>query len=290
MGFRRVNLGPVSILIELPDKYARFLRRRSVKSNGKALASPSSPPPCPVDLSPDGQELFKQVFADEWYHTIELPYGIVTPGYFDHRSKLENYPIPKSLEGMRVLDLATFDGFWAFELERRGAREVVAVDVATYSELDLPVEVRKSWSHEQLQKATGARFELCHKALGSRVQRKTVNLYDICEDNLGKFDLVFISDVLLHLQNPMKALANVRKVTQGQAIIVDAFHPTLPGKTAAYASGTVNCVWWYLSEDALEQMVRDAGFSEVRKTGVFSLPSNRETQGTWCRAAFLAIP
>jgi hypothetical protein len=72
-----------------------------------------------------------------WYHTLELPYGIVTPGFYDHRPLVPHYGLPDDLAGQRALDVATADGFWAFELERRGA-DVVAAEIARISELDLP--------------------------------------------------------------------------------------------------------------------------------------------------------
>ncbi len=42
---------------------------------------------------------------------------------------------------MRALDVATFDGFWAFEMERRGASEIVAIDLDCADKLDLPPRV-----------------------------------------------------------------------------------------------------------------------------------------------------
>ena len=50
--------------------------------------------------------------------------GVVTPGLFDHRPLVPQYGLPESLSGKRALDVATFDGFWAFELERRGAEHL----------------------------------------------------------------------------------------------------------------------------------------------------------------------
>lgn len=55
-----------------------------------------------------------------WYHSIQLPDGSVTEGAFDHRQLVPFYGIPTDLQGMRVLDVATADGFWAFEFKRRG--------------------------------------------------------------------------------------------------------------------------------------------------------------------------
>src|ERR687891_571158 len=54
-----------------------------------------------------------------WYHTIELPGGVVTRGFYDTRRAVGRVPLPESLADMRCLDIASSDGFWAFEMERR---------------------------------------------------------------------------------------------------------------------------------------------------------------------------
>jgi tRNA (mo5U34)-methyltransferase len=72
----------------------------------------------------------------DWWHTIEVAPGVVTSGGWDLRPTAERMPWPSSLAGMRCLDIGTMDGFWAFELERRGAGEVVASDVLDATELD----------------------------------------------------------------------------------------------------------------------------------------------------------
>src|SRR5207244_9825176 len=70
-----------------------------------------------------------------WYHSIELGPGVVTPGVFDLRPIVERLPWP-DLAGKRCLDVGTSDGFFAFELERRGAGEVVAVDIGRHEQWD----------------------------------------------------------------------------------------------------------------------------------------------------------
>src|SRR6266540_1871728 len=65
----------------------------------------------------------------DWYHSIELAPGLVTEGTFDHRPYVDRYGLPGDLSGRRALDVGTFDGFWAFELERRGARVDALDDV-----------------------------------------------------------------------------------------------------------------------------------------------------------------
>ena len=65
-----------------------------------------------------------------WFHTFAVD-GVYTPGIArDHRYRLQ--AIPNDLSGARVLDVGTFDGFYAFLAERRGAARVVAVDNEQY--------------------------------------------------------------------------------------------------------------------------------------------------------------
>src|SRR5213080_2324913 len=65
-----------------------------------------------------------------WWHEIELAPGIVTPGDDSNRMKvpiLDGLGLPAEMTGMRVLDLGCSDGFFSFEMERRGA-DVIAID------------------------------------------------------------------------------------------------------------------------------------------------------------------
>ena len=68
-----------------------------------------------------------------WYHTIELAPGLVTPGWFDLRPIVDLMPWP-DVRGRRCLDIGTYDGFLAFEMERRGADEVVALDIGSHEQ------------------------------------------------------------------------------------------------------------------------------------------------------------
>src|SRR3954454_2123419 len=73
-----------------------------------------------------------------WYHTLDLPGGVVTPGEYDLRPIAGRLPWPQSLQGLRCLDVGSRDGFYAFEMERRGAVEVVSLDVDDPSAYHLP--------------------------------------------------------------------------------------------------------------------------------------------------------
>jgi tRNA (mo5U34)-methyltransferase len=158
-------------------------------------------------------DLAAEVDGARWYHTIELPGGVVTPGDYDLPDAVARIPFPASFHGMRCLDVGTRDGFWAFEMERRGADEVVAIDLDDPDELDFP-EPRPRLSdvtRESLGRRARA-FDIAHRALGSKVERHNLSVYNLSPERAGTFDFAFIGTLLLHLRNPVDALAAVRCV------------------------------------------------------------------------------
>ena len=229
--------------------------------------------------------LERQVAATRWYHTIELPGGVVTPGAFDHRPVVPHYGIPDDLRGRRCLDAACSNGFWAFELERRGG-EVVAVDVPTIADWDLPAGTPPLDARDPDALAAAA-FAIAHRALGSRVELVRRNLYEMDPEDLGTFDLVHMADVLLHLRNPLDALRRLRGLVAdgGSALIADVFDPALAGPVTRYSGGFRNVIWWTPSLDCLVQMVYDAGFGSVDVVTTYSIPG-----GAGWRAAMRARP
>lgn len=65
--------------------------------------------------------------AIPWWHSIDLGGGVVTPGRKGDATYMARLRVP-DLHGKSVLDIGTWDGFYAFEAERRGAARVVALD------------------------------------------------------------------------------------------------------------------------------------------------------------------
>ena len=124
--------------------------------------------------------LAAEVARLEWYHTLELAPGVVTPGWLDTRGVVPQIPFPASLEGKRCLDVGTFNGFWAFEMERRGADEVVAVDVLEPSAWDWPARAEQETIDAiATRHAGGAGFELAKRTLGSAVERLDRSVYEL---------------------------------------------------------------------------------------------------------------
>ena len=76
----------------------------------------------------NADDLRRRAAAVKWYHTLDLGQGVVTQGWEDTPIRLARLDLPQSCEGLTVLDVGAWDGFFSFEVERRGAARVVAAD------------------------------------------------------------------------------------------------------------------------------------------------------------------
>ncbi len=211
-----------------------------------------------------------------WYHTLELAPGVETDGMFDLRPHVHRFGLPERLDGMRVLDLGTWDGFWAFELERRGAAEVVALDLDDERELDWPPRRRPS---EWPTRARGDGFRLAREVLHSRVERVVCNVYDADPAELGTFDLVFCGMVLIHLRDQLLALERIARLCRGTFISAeepDRGTNWLPFPVARYhADRDASVVFWTPNRRAWRRMMWTAGFNQVDEHDRFTVRSSR---------------
>ena len=234
---------------------------RRIKADGAGQAETAPQP----ERTPG--TLAEEVAGITWYHTIELAPGLRTPGQFDHQPLLPHYRLPERLDGQRVLDVATFDGFWAFEFERRGAREVVALDLDRPAELDWPPKRLAEATPQQLAVRFGRGFALAQRELKSAVRRVGCNVYDLRPESFGMFDIVHAGDFLLHINSPVRALQNIAAVCSDHALISEVYFPQLEHHGSAplveYRGAAADVTWWHFSLPALERMVLDAGFRRV---------------------------
>jgi len=232
-----------------------------------------------MSVKPKPSELRAEVERYSWYHTIELGDGVTTPGMFDHRPVLQRYPLPDDLSGLRCLDVATMDGYWAFEMERRGAESVTAIDLADPEQLDWPASLRAG--HDKTMDETKAdRFALARAALGSSVERVLMSAYDLSPE-LGKFDFVFCGDLLLHLKDPITPVENIRNVCTGSAVIANVITKFRLHEKRAIAEldGIDSFAWWTTNLAGLVRIVRAAGFARVEPSETFQLPYS--SGGDW---------
>ncbi len=216
---------------------------------------------------PTAQELDalrREVNAIQWWHSIDLGNGIVTPGPDPTPARLREIQMPDDLSGLSVLDIGAWDGFFSFEAERRDAARVLATDSFCWGQ--------GGWG-------TKAGFELARRALHSHVEDLTIDPLDLSPESVGTFDVVLFLGVLYHMRHPLLALERVFSVTRGQLILntqVDLTAIERPA-IAFYPDEELNhdsTNWSGPNPAAVVAMLRVVGFRDVR---IISRWSARET-------------
>jgi len=226
------------------------------------------------------RDALAEALSRSWYHTIELAPGQATEGWVDLRPFAPKV-LPRELSGKRALDIGTYDGFWAFELEKRDAVEVLAVDLDSHEDSDWPTLRREQLARQVREEGAkpGERFWLAHRALGSRVRRVACSIYDLDVDKLdGPVDYVVIGALLLHLREPVRALERAHSVLAdgGRLVVIEPFHVTLsilqPRRPAAsmQALGS-EYNWWVPNYWCLRGWLRLAGFEPPKHKAMFRL-------------------
>ena len=206
-----------------------------------------------------------------WYHTLELAPGHTTKGMFDLRPVMDNYGLPARLDGKRVLDVGTWDGFWAFEMERRGA-EVVALDIDDERELDYPPRRRPKTFPDGPR---GEGFRIAHEVYDSKVERVNLNIYDATPEEIGTFDLVFCGSVLIHVRDQLLALERIAGLCTGTFISAEEYDrraQLVPFPVSRYfADRDQAVVFWLPSIRTWKRMLWTAGFDRVEEHRRFKL-------------------
>jgi tRNA (mo5U34)-methyltransferase len=211
---------------------------------------------------PASGELRAAVERLNWYHRMQLPGGVVTPGVSETSRGLRRLRLPERLDGLTVLDIGAWDGFYSFEAKRRGALRVLATD--SYS-----------WSGEGWGTKDG--FLLARSALGLDVEDLDIDIMDLSAARVGRFDLVLLLGVLYHLKDPITALERTAEVTAGRLIVETQTSLTWLRSPAAalYPGRELNdddTNWWALNPAALHGLLLRVGFSRVETRWRTSLP------------------
>jgi tRNA (mo5U34)-methyltransferase len=229
--------------------------------------------------APDAAHLERAVAEHEfWYHTIDVADGVTTPGWFDLRHAVDRLPWP-DVRGKRCLDIGTFDGFFAFELERRGAAEVLAVDIEDHRLWDWPADARPGVADVDRDVAfrgppKGAGFRLLAEAMDSSVEWRPISIYDLDPAVVGRFDVVVCGSLLLHLRDPVRALESVRSVCDGWLLSseqIELSTTLLTRRRPLFrldGSGK-NCQWWLANAAGHERLLWSGGFAVEARSRPF---------------------
>jgi tRNA (mo5U34)-methyltransferase len=136
-----------------------------------------------------------------WHQRFELAPGVWTPGSSDVAWLCHLAQLPADLTGQSVIDVGTTNAGTAFELERRGASRVVAVDI---------------FDPEWFGVSSLSGF------LGSSVEYVKASVYELADRFPEPFDLVIFWGVLYHLRHPLLAFDNVRAIARDRVSLETA--------------------------------------------------------------------
>lgn len=204
-----------------------------------------------------------------WFHNMDLAGVATAPDHF-----LGDYPrakwrcfadaIPADLGGCSVLDIGCNAGFYALEMKRRGAGEVVGID-------------------EDERYLEQARFAAAVNGMAD-IRFERLSVYDVAR--LGRrFDLVLFMGVLYHLRHPLLALDLIHAHVAGDLMVFQSMQrgsdaveelagdypfaetspfdrpgwPKLHFVENFYAGDWTN--WWVPNRACAEAMLRSAGFT-----------------------------
>jgi tRNA (mo5U34)-methyltransferase len=200
-----------------------------------------------------------------WFHTFALnaAHGLYTPGVArDHRYRVP--VLPASFAGQRVLDVGTFDGFYAFLAEHRGAARVVAVDNEQYV-----AWVKARWG---IELEGGEGFRAIAELLRSRVEYVRGDALELV-DTGERFDVILCFGILHRIENPLGLLRLLGALlAPGGRLLVETYGIEGDGSTGGrhievQAPGSVyrgdDYVYWGFGAGGLSGLATLAGFSRT---------------------------
>jgi tRNA (mo5U34)-methyltransferase len=170
--------------------------------------------------------------------------------------------------GKRCIDVGTADGFWAFELEKRGAADVLATDTPS------PFQARAQ-----------ERFERARGLLGSGVRYEPRDLFEL----EGEWDVVILGYVLQMLRDPVGALEHLRSVCRGHLLLLETVSlplELLPAPLARLDARHDGREWFVFNRRGLRKTAELAGWEVEEQSGVLRdragpLPEAQKASRSW---------
>lgn len=189
-----------------------------------------------------------------WFHNIDIK-GTPTKVRSQMGESLE-YPralweevrpqLPDLL-GKSVLDIGCNAGFFSVECKRLGAARVVGVDT------------NQGTAHDFLAQARLAADEL-----GLQIEYREQDFLELTD---GPFDVVLFLGVLYHLEDPIRALEKVARLTRGQ-VVVESYVTRRRGTVVEFRRlGTRGdlSTRWVPSAGYIDERLLDVGFERPRR-------------------------
>ena len=212
-------------------------------------------------------EELKEMNEIDWWHQMELD-GVMTPGRDYTQPKLQTIQLPNNLKGKSVIDVGAWDGFFSFECERRGAKDVLAIDTITWKEGPL-------WAADKGREVmhSGKKgFNFAQTILNSAVQSMEIEVMDLAKAQPKQFDLVLCLGIMYHMKDPFGMCKVMYDITAegGMCIIethMDCMNIRDKAVMAFYSDKQCNNdpgTWCGPNPKCVAEMLKAAGFKEVK--------------------------
>ncbi len=141
------------------------------------------------------EEYREWVRSQDWYQTIRLSHDIVTPGTVP-TDRREDLLSNVDVAGKRVLDVGCNSGQYCLWAKRRGAAQVVGIDLA-----DRRLAQARTISENE----------------GLDIDFRELSLLDAPQ--LGRFDVVFCFAVLTEIPDFSGAISALKQLIGGRAVV-----------------------------------------------------------------------
>ena len=206
--------------------------------------------------------LIEQAHAREWFYSYDLPDGSSTSTYHDpdihliHTTRwqmLESY-LERSLgpdkANLSALDLASHQGWFAYNMARSGFSSVLGVD-ARQSHVDDSTLISRIYEMDHLSFKQG-------------------DIHEQSSQQLGQFDVVLMLGLLYHLENPVGALRVCRELCKNICIIETQI---VPGMSGFVDYGSFQYVRPLKGSFGIVDEMEDTHGPEASVTGICLVPS-----------------
>jgi tRNA (mo5U34)-methyltransferase len=190
-----------------------------------------------------------------WFHSIDFGNGPVTQGFATAEAlskRLVSLGLEESIAGATFLDIASWDGFYAFQAESLGASRVLATDYFC-------------WGHGGW--GTKGGFLLAREIIDSKVEDKDIEVNDLSPETVGIWNIVLFSGIFYHMRDPIKALSAAASVTKNRLIVeTHVDHDDIERPIMRYVPrvpGDATSNYWRPNTTMLVTLLRELGFSRI---------------------------
>lgn len=216
-----------------------------------------------------------------WYHYFDFlknTNGIVWE--YDLGSILKKFLLPVDMKGKTFLDIGTANGFFSFEMERRGA-EVVSFDMGLD---DQPDQIPYSFSpdrtndNREFMRRLHYGYWYTHDRFHSNANVAYGHINHL-PNWLGTFDVTLIGSILQHIRDPLGAIIEADRHTKQTLIISEAYYrskePVMRFQASPGDTSPQYWTWWQMSPSFLILALETLGYKNIEMCGPFNLKNYR---------------